>query len=47
MAGRLMGILLFLMVIAALSRILTMKEPAKIVGGGLDALSNLFKGVFK
>ena len=41
MTGRLMGILLFLMVIAALSRILTMDEPrgaqqfGRLEGGGV------------
>lgn len=41
------SIMVFLMVLAALSRVLKMKEPAKIIGGGATAVANLFKGVLK
>lgn len=41
------GALLFLMFIAGLSRVLTMKEPVKVIRGGATAVANLFKGVLK
>ena len=41
------GALVFIMVLAAWSRISTMSEPAKIIDGGAKAIANLFKGVLK
>jgi hypothetical protein len=41
------GALIFIMFLAGMSRILTMKEPAKIIGGAANAVSNLFRGVLK
>ena len=39
--------LLFLMFIAGMSRVLTMKDAPKIVRNGAAAVANLFKGVLK
>lgn len=41
------GAMLFLMAIAAWSRISQMKETGKTIDAGSSAIVNLFKGVFK
>lgn len=41
------GIITFLAVLAAFSRIVTMPESPKLVSDAGNALSNLFQGVFK
>jgi hypothetical protein len=41
------GAMLFIMALAAWSRVSTMKEPGQLISGGATAIANLFKGVLK
>lgn len=41
------GAMMFIMVLAAWSRISKMNEPGKLINGASAAISNLFKGVLK
>jgi hypothetical protein len=41
------GFFLFIMVIAAWSRVSTMKEGPQLIDGTSKAITNLFKGVFR
>jgi hypothetical protein len=41
------GAIVFIMVLAAWSRVSQMKEPGKLIDGASSAVANLFKGVLK
>lgn len=45
--GKILAVVLFLMALAAVSRILQAKQVPSLISGGFNALSNLFRGTIQ